>query len=432
MGGSGIMRGRQSLLRVLVVGESDDTKTWLKQVVAREHLSWRMRFTCNLRLTSPENQLENQDLVIVLWERQPHVTFNDVLAREAIEHRSVEGVIRELEQGPLGSQPGSRLRRTVVIGRGMTREDTIFLAEYQVGAVFSLPEKRAAWDRLTPNIVRRIEALHINEIARKNSSEERIVGRFLEMLSVWERVSDELKMKATDQLLRVLGDNARYAEILARKCIIERDFRSAEQWLRKAISKNANYMSSMQLLADVYYELGKPDKSLELLEKLKESNPRNVQRMLKIARCYVQKGEYQKADKTLCDALCIDEFYEDAREELGRVKIVLADYEAARVLLRHTIRNKDLANFLNKMGIELVARSKFKESISHYKKAQYVMPGNDQSHLLFFNIGLAYAKWGKYNEARQYVTLALIRQPDYVKAAQLLAKIGGETQLKSA
>ena len=90
------MRGRQSLLRVLVVGESDDTKTWLKQVVARENLSWRMRFTCNLRLTSPESQLDNQDLIIVLWERQPQVMFSDVLAREAIEHRSVEGLIREL------------------------------------------------------------------------------------------------------------------------------------------------------------------------------------------------------------------------------------------------------------------------------------------------------------------------------------------------
>ena len=71
----------------------------------------------------------------------------------------------------------------------------------------------------------------------------------------------------------------------------------------------------------------------------------------------------------------------------------------------------------------MVAQAKFRQSIDHYKKAQLVLPGNEQSHLLFFNIGLAYAKWGKYKEARQYVNLALIRQPDYLKASQLLQKI---------
>jgi tetratricopeptide (TPR) repeat protein len=412
----------QSLLKVLVIGDSEDIKGWLKQFVARDGLMWRLRFSCNLRVNSPDNQVGQQDLIIVLWDRLPPVTFSEVLSRASIDSRSVEGVIRELGIGVAGSE-GARLRRTVVIGRGLTREDAIFLAEGQVGAVFSLPEKRIAWDRQIPNIVRRIEALHIAEVARKNSSEERVVGRFLEMLSVWDRVSDELQMKATDQLLRVLGDSSRYCELLARKCIAERNFRGAEQWLRKAISKNPNYINAMQLLADVFFELGKPSKSLELLEKLRESNPRNVQRMVKIAKCYVAMNEHQKADKVLCDAICIDEFYEEAREELGRVKVILGDYDSARILLRHTTKSRDLANFVNKLGIDLVARSKFQESIEHYKKAQLVLPGNEQSHLLFFNIGLAYAKWGRFSQARQYVGLALIRHPEYAKASDLLEKL---------
>lgn len=414
----------QKVLKVLVVGDSEELGTWLSQLVKQGQLMWRLRFSCNLRITAPETQASQQDVIIVLWDRQPRVTFHEVLNRKSIEYRSVEGVIRELAGEGAGSQgSASLLRRTVVVGRGLTREDTIFLAEHQMGALFSLPDAKVAWARHGTHIVRRVEAQHLMEVARKHSAEERIVGRFLEMLGVWDRVSDELQMKATDQLLRVLGDSSRYAELLARKCIAERNFKGAEQWLRKAIGKNPNYLSAMQLLADVYFELGKLEKCLELLEKLRDNNPRNVQRLVKMARCYVRMGEYDKADKVLSDALCIDEFYEEARDELGRVKVVLGDYEAARVLLRLTRSNSDLAHFLNKMGIDLVAKARFSESIAHYKKAQFVLPGNEQSHLLFFNLGLAYAKWGRFAEAKRYVDLALIRQPGYAKAIDLLAKI---------
>lgn len=413
------MQGRQSVLKILVVGESEELRSWLKKMVSQERLAWRLRFSCNLRVGAPENQIDSQDMILVLWEKQPLTQHSDVINRLAIERRSFESVIREL-----GSEvTGARLRRTLVIGHGMTREDTIFLAESQVGGIFSLPPKLAAWERQISAFIRRVEGHHANEVSRANSAEERVVGRFLEMLSVWDRVSDEMKMKSTEQLLRVLGDSSRYAELLAKKCIAEKNFRSAEQWLQKSISKNPNYFSAMQLLSDVYFEMGKGDKSLELLEKLRESNPRSVQRLVKIAKCHIQRNEYDKADKVLSDALCIDEFYAEAREQLGRVKIVLGDYESARSLLRHTSKNRDLAHFLNKMGIDLVARAKFKQSIEHYKKAQFVLPGNEQSHLLFFNIGLAYAKWGKLSEARKYVNLALIRQPNYEKAINLLQKI---------
>jgi tetratricopeptide (TPR) repeat protein len=413
------MVSRQALMKVLIIGENEELKTWLKQLVANHQLPWRIRYSCNLRALAPENQLSSQELIVVLWDPAPLVTIDEVIRRNTIDSRGVEGVMRELACFGSGELP----RRVVIIGRGITREETIYLAEHNLGAVFSLPDNKAAWDRQAPNMLRRIDRLQINEIARRNNPEERLVSRFLQMLSVWDRVSDHMKMKATDQLLRALGDSARYAELLAKKCLAERNFQGAEQWLTKAITKNPNYFSAMQSLAEVYFELGKIDKCLDLLEKMKSSNPRNVSRLVKMGRCYVAKGDYHKAEKVLSDALCIDEFFEEAREELGRVKVILGDYEAARSLLKHTSRSKELAHFLNTVGIELVSKSRFVESIEHYKKAQMVIPGNDLSHLLFFNIGLAYAKWGRFTEARQYANLALVRKPHYDKAAQLLSRI---------
>ena len=76
------------------------------------------------------------------------------------------------------------------------------------------------------------------------------------------------------------------------------------------------------------------------------------------------------------------------------------------------------------MGVKLVENKKFKEAISHYTNAQYVLPGNEQSHFLLFNIALAFAKWGHLAAARHFARLALVKEPDYQKAQLLLGKVG--------
>lgn len=413
------MSTKKSVLKVLVVGENDELKTWIGKFVSERGCRWSVRYTDCLRVACPENQLERQDIIIVLWTHPEVVTIDEVLQRESVESRSVEGAL-----GDLRSFSGKNLlSRTVVLGPGMTREDAIYLSEYELGGVFSLPDSRKSWDRQIETIVTRTENLHTREIERRTSAEERYVSRFQELLSVWGRLSDEVKMNATDQLLRVLGDTSRYCELLAAKSLAEGSFSAAEQWLRKAISKNPNYFSAMRMLADVYLRANKPNKALEILDKMKESNPRNVDLLVKIAHCHMQLGDLQKAERSYSKALCIDEHHQQARENYGRLKILLGDYEAARSLLKNTNQSRELAGFLNKVGIELVAQEKFEQSIQHYKNAQKVIPGNEQSHLLFLNIGLAYAKWGKYKEARQYASLALIRRPEYQKATQLLKKI---------
>lgn len=404
---------------MLVVGEDEEIRSWVRNHIVKNKLPWRVRFTCPLRLLCPENQLGEQDAVVIIWDRTMPVPIEEILTRTSISRRSVESAVCAIEQA-VGDQ---MLRRTIVLASSITREDTVFLGEYGVKLVYTLPAKRSQWDTEAPEFFRRLQKLHDDESAAVNDPEEVTVKRFLEMLSAWERLSDEAKMAASEDLLRVLGDTSRYAEMIARKCLKEGDRKGAEQWLRRAISKNPNYLRAMRLLADVYMAQGNHAEALALLERLKANNPRNFQRLTKIGRCYLALGEHQKAEKVLCDALSIDEFYQEAREELGKVKCVLGDYENARVLLANSPHRKHLAAFLNGMGIRLVEQRKFAESIEHYKKAQFVLPGNDQNHLLFFNIGLAYAKWGKLHEAVRYARLALIREPCYEKAESLLKSI---------
>jgi tetratricopeptide (TPR) repeat protein len=132
------------------------------------------------------------------------------------------------------------------------------------------------------------------------------------------------------------------------------------------------------------------------------------------------KGEYQKAEQIFTNALQIDEHYSPVREALGKVKCVLGDYDAAKRLLANTRNQRDLAVFLNLLGVQYVDSQQFAKAIHHYKRAQFVLPGNEQSHLVFFNIALAYLKWGRLGEALSYARLAVTREPFYEKATKLL------------
>jgi tetratricopeptide (TPR) repeat protein len=406
-------------LRVLVVGEDESIREWVRAAFKKAGVPARLRLCCPLRVCAPENNLAEQDVIVVLWEHSSPVTMDEILARTSITERSSESVLCDIETN-VGE---SKLRRTVAVGRHITREDAVFLAEYHCKLVFPLPEKASQWEAEGIEFVKRLLKVHDSESDRARTPEELAIQRFRQLLSCWERISDEAKMEATEGLLRALGDSSRYAELVAQKCLKEHDTLGAEQWLRRSISKNPNYLHALQMLADLHMQTGHHADALPLLEKLKANNQRNFHRLTKIGKCHFALGEYAKAEKAFSDALAIDEFYPEAREELGKVKCVLGDYTSAKTLLSRSNNGRKLATFLNAVGIRLVEQRRFPESIEHYKKAQYVLPGNDSSHLLFFNIGLAYAKWGKITEAVKYIRLALIREPCYDRAATLLKSL---------
>lgn len=406
-------------LKLLMSGLDEPVISWFRSLIKANKLPWRLRTCEPIRIGAPENQLGQHDIVVVAWSKLPSVTLAEALKRTAPQYRSLEGVLSTIEE--IGGDELSA--KTIIIGQTVTREDALLLAEHGIRTVLPLHEKPSKWNDHSQDVIERIYKLHEENSARSNDAKERIVDKFVVMLTQWQKLSDELKMKAVDDLLNTLGDSPRYAELVARKCICEKDFAGAERWLNRAISKNANYLKALHLLADVYFQTGRYDDALKVLDKVKANSPRSLKTLMKIGKCYFAKNEPLKAEKHLCDALAIDEFHQVVREELGKVKFVLQEFETARKLFENSQSPREIAAHLNKIGIQLVEQGKYQNSIEHYRWAQFVLPGNDQSHLLFFNIALAYAKWGRLSEAMSYARLAKTKTPEYEKADHLIDKI---------
>jgi tetratricopeptide (TPR) repeat protein len=405
--------------KILLVGEDEHLTKWFRLAIQESKLPWRVRTIEPLRMGSPDSDLLSHDLVVIQWVPREPQTLSEVLRRTHPVTRSPEGLLHDLE-----AFGGERFRnKTVVLSSSLRREDTVLLAEHDIRHIVSLPNKHTKWQEAGEGVMRRLQRI-LRDIAElETNPEEKESAKFLDLLKSWDRLSDEVRMEATDVLLSVLGDSARYAEMMARKSLKEGDKAAAERWLLRAINKNPNYLQAMRLLAQVYMQNKRFSDAMALFQKLHINSPRNLGRMSDMGECLIALGEYERAERVFEDALKIDEFHIDARDGLGKVKCVLGQYEEARALLASSSNQKDLAVFLNILGVQLVDQKQFEKAINHYKKAQFVLPSNEQSHLVFFNIALAYLKWGKVVQALSYAKLAITRDPRYDKAGKLIAHI---------
>jgi tetratricopeptide (TPR) repeat protein len=413
------MKPSKSHCNLLLVGDDQERVELVSAVLRRVMPGIALRSCTTLRLGAPEATLENRSAIVFLWESNTQQDWRGLLLQETPTHRSFEGIICDIS-----SHYGAPiLRRSAVLAQSLSREEVTFLGEYELGCVQALSTHKSEWPTDCAKFAARLEKLIATEDDNGSTPAERSVRHFEIVLKNWKTTPDDVKVAASDQLLRQLGDTARYCELMSRKSYLECDLITAEHWLRRAIDKNPNYLRALQGLADIYIERGHFKDGLAILEKLRLNSPRNPARLAKIAACHLALGDLDRADAAYSKSLCLDDQSMQTRENLAKVRLALGDYESAKLLVAHCGQVSQIASYLNSCGIKLVKEGRYQESIDHYKKAQLVLPSNTNRHQILFNIGLAYAKWGKFVEAKQYAQLALAREPEYEKAVQLLKSV---------
>ncbi len=225
------------LRKLLMVGEDEHLTKWFRVAVSEAKLPWRIRTIEPLRMGSPDSDLLSYDLVVIQWVPREPQTLHEMLRRTHPVTRSPEGVLFDLEV--FG---GEHFRnKTVVLSSNLRREDTVLLAEHDIRHIVALPNRQSKWSEAGEGVMRRLQKVLRDIAEAETNPEEKETAKFLNLLASWDRLSDEVRMDATDTLLSVLGDSARYAEMMARKSIKEGDRASAERWLLRAINKNPNY-----------------------------------------------------------------------------------------------------------------------------------------------------------------------------------------------
>jgi len=163
------------------------------------------------------------------------------------------------------------------------------------------------------------------------------------------------------------------------------------------------------------------------MQKMHELNKANVSRLVGMGEVQLELNDAVKAEFYFNSALDRDAYCSGALNGLAEIRFHQGNLEESRRLLsRSNLAYKTAAN-LNKTGIDLVKSSRYQDALEHYTRAQYVLPMQDKGPMLFYNIALCYFRWGRQAMAKEFVRIALIKEPNYKKASKLLEQIKVKT-----
>jgi tetratricopeptide (TPR) repeat protein len=216
---------------------------------------------------------------------------------------------------------------------------------------------------------------------------------------------------------------ARYLDALAKVAMYKGSDDAAVKGWHAALDKNPNYYRAYHNLIAFYRRRGRLADALGLMQKMHELNKQNISRLVGMGEIQMQLKDHARAEFYFKAALTRDSYASGALNGLAEIRFHQGDLEESRRLLAKSQLAYKTAATLNHMGIDLVKVDRFEDALEHYTRAQYVLPQQDKGPLLFYNIGLCYSRWDRLTMAREFLKIALIKEPNYKKARKLLTQV---------
>jgi tetratricopeptide (TPR) repeat protein len=312
--------------------------------------------------------------------------------------------------------------RILVITSEPSREDVIYFSELGLKKIV----------RLIANNMQISKS--IQEIAREVAHPRPVTAKYQEWLRL-QRTADQLEMPADEQQIRRLQaqleqvaddttrGTARYFDIMGAIAYKSQRFDQAEKLWDHAVELNPHYARSYRGLIEVYCERRDYRRALDLIQNLQRQNKKNVSRLVKMGEIYSKMADDLKAEHYFQLALERDQHCGGALNGLASLRFRQGKLDESRNLLEQSTTAYKLAATLNQEGIALVKQGRYEEALTHYSRAQYVLPQQEKGAMLLYNIGLCYSRWGKNRMAENFLELALAKDPGYTKAQRLMHQI---------
>lgn len=392
-----------------------DDNTWIWQFCRTALVGTPFDFLkvpSNLSFRENWSRFYRAPFIIVHWENT---------------HRPSGALIEEVLEIDKIEDPSNRI---IIITTDPLHEDVIYFSELGISRIVRLR--------------------HRDEDLRKASAElkthlETILGHVQDADATWRQLRDSierLQQPAEDETLRSIRAKltqitshpktltARQLEAEAALALKTNNPKQSVDLALKAIDLNPNFFRAWNTLISAKAALGKHEEAYSILQKLQLRNRNSVRRLSDMGHQLIALRDLEKAEQFFLSALDRDKSHSGALNGLAEINFLRDDFNTAKNLLAKSDRSRDFAVKLNAKGIELVRAKNYEEALKHYTQAQYVLPETSVGHQLFYNIALAYIKWGKAELAERFLTLSLVKRPDYARAKELLGRIKSRRSLE--
>lgn len=402
----------------MTTSKQQDTSTILRETLVisdDQGWIWNLATTVLKNLSREHVRIPSSVPMGSHWDRfgqAPHI----VVQWESL-HRSGGAVIEDILQMAPGRET---LNRIIVLTMSPTHEDIVYLGELGITRIVRIRPREKELQEAAAAL-----SMHLQQSSPLSPVEEswrRLLDTLETMMTTGGR--DRLEEVASSfQALNQKNPTARSLDAEAMMASLRgEDDRACTLWA-KSIETNPNYYQAYHHLISHHRRCGRPQKAYAILAKLQEYNKSNISRLVTMGEIQKDLADLDKAESHFQAALSRDPHCSRALNGLASVRFDQGRLDESRQLLSKSQLAFKAAATLNRRGIDLVRAKKYEEALHHYQKAHYVLPVQEKGPMLFYNMGLCYSRWGKPTLAREYLQIALIKNPSYNKAKLLMQTI---------
>ena len=198
----------------------------------------------------------------------------------------------------------------------------------------------------------------------------------------------------------------------------------AKQCYRRSIEIDRTYARAYDKLGAILEEEGDSETAVKFLTASSQISPRNKERQFALAKAMLARGDEEGA------RLAIHRGVEAEGEVTPQSAVSAAAAEVLLTLGRADLAEKEYAfalegdpanvHYFNRLGIAFRRQKKYKEAVENYRKALQVV-SNDP--VLYYNLAIALAESGQLAPAVGTLRRALVLDPGFEAAADLLRRI---------
>jgi tetratricopeptide (TPR) repeat protein len=223
--------------------------------------------------------------------------------------------------------------------------------------------------------------------------------------------------KELDQLVEY---DFRAAYAVGRAAEATGDYVGAVDAFGKSRQMNAMFRPSSSSLGESLLVIGKVDEALDVFQKLERTNPYDVERKANIASAYVEKGDFEAAQRYVDEAQRLAPNNSRVLEARAQVLLCVGKIgEAFKLMDDMSEVGPFFAAKMNELGIQLSQAGKGKSALALYQKAHKIVRP-ELRYKISLNAALACRRLKAWDLALKYLVRC---QKEYGAAFSKIDKI---------
>ncbi|PIT06566.1 hypothetical protein TSA1_37115 [Bradyrhizobium nitroreducens] len=195
----------------------------------------------------------------------------------------------------------------------------------------------------------------------------------------------------------------------------------AEIIYQRVLNKNPDHAGGLHLLGVIHFQRGEPARTIELIGRAIELEPKNGNFRHNFANALGALGRRAEAEAQYRAAIGLDENHVDAHGALGMLLLEAGRLDAAEPHLRQAHRLRPLSEITcNNLGILLCRRDALEDAEAKFREALQLNSGFAPAHA---NLGSVLRSRGALDGAEEHCRLALARDARLAEAHFVLAQV---------